>query len=1199
MVLVNDKKFKVYQLDTKASILSRLASEMSTLPKYLSPVEFPLPDQSEVTDLLQVIKRSAEKSMDFIKLIGKINKKKSLQDTLKNLDMERDVIQVWLSYNKELDNYASMNNMILQGVDETLKADGYFPQSGNIDSIWQDRARIRRELEDNIKSNQKLSKRNTDLYKTFDQVDEPLVYTDPKIERSQLDLEIAWKNITILEIFNAIVLNEKVPFATTNNYYKILKDFLPEENWISPQEKHELLIKLNDKVISDLEKYKDYTDVKIKLEGEIGQEKVTTSLKLINEKNYANREELINRLGNVFHNLPLDLSSSTETDVVALFYFPQERIDSYVLSDLIMNNPIFSSLMSSDESIKATKKKSDSSQPWLYVHFDHPNTGHLTASITQKYVDRSDPAMKEEDDEIFSHGSPYIRVRAKGKNIQAIIFFQETLAKLLVLYNQEYNSIVEAYQVFLPDFGQIEEIELPAYKKRIGTTAPEIFVKNYSRYCPVEKTPAIVNDERAEKHRQEGGQVMVFPRDKPEQGTLYPSDGKKQQNYICPNPEFPFPGVQINKLDNSEQYPFVPCCFKNDQTEKQGNYRLYYHGEVPGVKEKKQQELIITDKILGSEKYGELPVSLKKLFDILDMDSKYKYIRVGVSRSHSSFLEAVMMGLYIQTGILDLTDSEERINLVLQTRQDLSNDNFAPMAKQCMYDSTITEIQDFLHDDGKYLNPKLTMQLLEEYFNCNIFLFDREKMRLPRYTQSYYTKKRDAPCVFIYEHMGSESDHAKYPQCELIVRWNTTRGDDTQYSFPLEQKIGRGVQKVFSMLNSGYVLEEKISQVDFPLLDDEEVKISSQVIDSYGKTRQLNLTFQGKNLSIVTGPIPPLAVKITQDNYISTNLSIGKEFLLHYGILSSQTVQEGKLVELNGQIGTVKVSIPIQPDEIIEDLEINYSGIHYLRNIKSSLDIYNRNKRYARYITEYLFWLFSKYVRDNSILEITDKILASFAKKKMSVIENFSYDGNVAKNFSENSPLLVNGKLVVTSIDMMKRLLYVLKMYTLRDLKTLLTYVNRSGITNYYVDITDFDQYSTQVILQGDDSIDKWIQENRFVYTLHQEISIGQRLPYFFGNKKVAQQGENPVIFLAKNTTDLYTAIQTCVVWNRKGYFSMETDGDENGEYKYTFTLYSYVSRDEIVPRQVIGRKTPKKPIRVLGYKIDGQPFYTALMGLD
>ena len=39
--------------------------------------------------------------------------------------------------------------------------------------------------------------------------------------------------------------------------------------------------------------------------------------------------------------------------------------------------------------------------------------------------------------------------------------------------------------------------------------------------------------------------------------------------------------------------------------------------------------------------------------------------------------------------------------------------------------------------------------------------------------------------------MGSHSDHAKYPRCELISRWLTTESETHTYVFPYSGKIGK------------------------------------------------------------------------------------------------------------------------------------------------------------------------------------------------------------------------------------------------------------------------------------------------------------------------------------------------------------------------------------------------------------------------
>jgi hypothetical protein len=1186
MVLINGDEILVYKLDTDQTFLSRIASHFNTLPKYIYglPDNFISVEQLKIKDILSLIKKDASKSTDFDTFLEK-NK-----DRLGNLDTKKDILYVWLSYNKNMEDMSEYSSAILDQFADPFVKKEYFSSPKEFVQFWKTgRESVKKDLEIKIKQQKAESKKYTDLYEIFENIEEGLGFTEFNTERVMLSMILDLKDITILEIFNHLLLNESIPFAICKNYYKILKDYIPPEDW-TIQGDDSIMLKMHEKIIVDPAKHKDYTDVKISVSGDISKEIVSVLMKLTTERGYLSRDKFIDRFMNAFSNKnTIAYKNVDETEVLGVFYFPQERINTYVFSDLVMNNILFASLINIDESSKATKKKTESSQPWLYIHFNHPSTGHITAAITQKIVDRSDSIMREEDAEIFPHGQPYIRVRAKGRDRKSVEFFQEMFAKLLVLYGQKYNEIVEIYEQFIPDFGVVEQIDVPVLKQT--DLAPEIFVSNFSRYCSEERNPTIVSDKQAKKFAKEGKEVMTFPRNIPENGQTYLSDGKNQYNYVCLNPEFPYPGLQVNtKLSNSEEFPYLPCCFKNEQSNKSGGiYRKYYFGEELEIKDKKQQELITTDKILNVDKYGTLPNELQKLFEILDTNTNYKYIRIGVHRNHSSFLNAVMVGLHDQTGILDL-DETKREAKILEIRNELSAKNIATMARQCCYDETTNQISQNLANPEIYMDPKFYSQLLESYFNCNIFLFNRDKMVLPRFTQSFYKNHRVSDCVFIFEHWGSESDNAKYPQCELIIRWNTKKKDDTEYFFPYENKISRNMNKVFRLMNESYSLNKKIPETIFPIPD--EIKIISQTIDSYGKTRCVNVNYKGTVISIITDPIPPLPVVETNELY-KTKKDNALELLRKLGIEPSSQVAENPsepvLIQINSVLGNVGIAVPIHKSTIISGLSTFY-GVTYPQKDSSALDTFNNNKKIVRYMTEYLFWLFSNYIQNDNIEQITDKVLAKFAKKTFVIDPKHKYE-MVPKLFGNNNGIMRNGQMVVQSEEVIKRLMYILKLYSVRDIKTLRSYYIRRAITHYYVDITDFDYHPSQVILQGEDSIDKWIQESKFVNNIHRDIVVGQPIPYFFKNDLV----DEDKVFLAQNANSLEMAIAVGLNWQKYGYNSgMDTD---NTTKKYAFTLYSYVNSDNITVRKVTGKQTNSE-IRIMGYKLSGSPFYTTLLDL-
>ena len=70
-------------------------------------------------------------------------------------------------------------------------------------------------------------------------------------------------------------------------------------------------------------------------------------------------------------------------------------------------------------------------------------------------------------------------------------------------------------------------------------------------------------------------------------------------------------GLKQNKLKNADIYPYVPCCFKLDQKKKE-KFINYYEGKEIVKTEKKQNNIISTDKILKYNQFGTLPTNIEK-----------------------------------------------------------------------------------------------------------------------------------------------------------------------------------------------------------------------------------------------------------------------------------------------------------------------------------------------------------------------------------------------------------------------------------------------------------------------------------------------------------------------------------------------------------------------------------------------------------
>jgi len=89
--------------------------------------------------------------------------------------------------------------------------------------------------------------------------------------------------------------------------------------------------------------------------------------------------------------------------------------------------------------------------------------------------------------------------------------------------------------------------------------------------------------------------------------------------------------------------------------------------------------------------------------------------------------------------------------------------------------------------------------------------------------------------------------------------------------------------------------------------------------------------------------------------------------------LISQTVIGGTIKEINGTLGNVNVSIPINDGYKIDGILEKHHGLSYSEKNISLLEKYNKNKKLARYLVEYTLWVYSNYLNDNGIVDIIDE----------------------------------------------------------------------------------------------------------------------------------------------------------------------------------------------------------------------------------
>ena len=329
-------------------------------------------------------------------------------------------------------------------------------------------------------------------------------------------------------------------------------------------------------------------------------------------------------------------------------------------------------------------------------------------------------------------------------------------------------------------------------------------------------------------------------------------------------------------------------------------------------------------------------------------------------------------------------------------------------------------------------------------------------------------------------------------------------------------------------------------------------------------------------------PLPLLEVTTWIVTPISGKMAIQVAALLNMPI-TKQNVVNFMSKSYSGMLGNVEVTIPIiatEPDIDIPNFE---EGINYTEIISSRMSDYNLYKKLSRYIVAYMLWLYSSYLYNKE-----DISMYKFQEKYIKIDPNFVY-GHVGKVFSRESGVMSKGQLVVKSTETLKRLMYVLR---LENKDKILSYHTRTVIENYYSDITDFDQYQTQVILQGEQSVEKWINEHLMKhYELYDSIQLDHDYPYFFKNNLVED-----VVWLAQNTDTMDNAIGIWSTWyNEKynpGYTPISVYGSD-----YIFSLYSYRNKSDI-KKYTVGKGLIVDTLKIMAYKVNDQTLYTVLLPL-
>ena len=1182
-----EKSIPTFILDTTENIIRRIAVSFDTTKKYLYFVDG-VPDNFvdntvyRVENLLEIIKANE----NFNSLWNQIRDKISQQ----SLSIKTDILEPFIVYNQTLTTIPeNFIDTILFSIQEDIQNLNILEKREiNLRDIITRKRLIIERINSSIELEKTNAEKEARINREMQQTRVEKTYTDFELENISFEVFIESPKISIMEMFNNIVLNNDVPFANINNIYKVLsissgseqKEFLPNQDWITS---------LPDIILLKFKDNKEYSNCFVTIENKDDVELSIIKLTLtvsVSKKTEDIRNITIQKILNIFLNREtLRVAQVNDVKLKGVFYFPKKGLNKFVLSDMIMNDKRFSKFLAVDESVKASKKTES-----LYIHFNNPKTGEITANITERYSFKGDPNLKGKDIvNIFPYKTYYLRVKITSvNNINSILQFQQMISQLLKIYEDNFDTVFNFYKIYIPSFGQKEEPNIVIKPPKLKDLAPEVFVNGYPPTCPHQ--PSILDDNEVEEAKREGKAIMRFPKE--EDAT----DNFPVRNYVCNHEKAIYPGLRTNPLSNNDLVPFLPCCYEKDHNEIPGTeYRQYFFGDQPKGKFKFQQELILTNKFVGRDTFGTLPESLDRLFNVINNDKKYMYVRMGVTDSKSSFLECVLQGLYEKTGILKHKSDQARIKFINQYRTSLTTNKHLPICRQELYDYTIEQIQDKLNDYDQYFDPKLFVSILEKIYKCNIYVFNKNGLVLPRFQKKYFSSKVNSKVnLFIYQHRGSKNERATYDRCELIVKWDTG-GEDVEYTEDNKGSVSQKMRDIFNIVGKSYSFGNDVfgigSHQEFNYYSDSYI---AQGIDSYGKTIIIKFQYENKEGTMLTSPMQPLPVPEIKDWTINKiDLESALNFLISVHAQNIVQNQINNRVEnVSAMIGDILVNIPVIRSRPNPSFIVNLSSDDQnLYNKTVSINkVFNRNKKLARYISEYVLWLFSLFlVSRGEGRDDLEQAIEEF-KQTIEIDESFQYPSYIEKTFSRDSPLLRDGRIVVKSSEIANRLIYHLKMQLRRNENKVLNYYKIPSIENYYVDITDFDEHEQQIMIAGPESLQHWITEKSLkLNTFSNSIQIGIEEPYYFRNNLISDK-----IYLAQNTDSIEKAIKIALAWNETK-INIGNNFEVGDVDLVSYTLYSYKNNTEIKKYRV-NSELGETHIKIVGYKYNDYPLYTVLL---
>jgi hypothetical protein len=285
-----------------------------------------------------------------------------------------------------------------------------------------------------------------------------------------------------------------------------------------------------------------------------------------------------------------------------------------------------------------------------------------------------------------------------------------------------------------------------------------------------------------------------------------------------------------------------------------------------------------------------------------------------------------------------------------------------------------------------------------------------------------------------------------------------------------------------------------------------------------------------------------------------------------------------------------------------------------LKPKNTTVSQFNHNKKISKIIYQYGLFFMSRFMHaQDYTTPMNEQQLVQFINEHTVIKPDHVFTSrNLSSKYSINSQFVDGRKrLITTSNEMLVRLMYMLRLYQNTRFDELIGYKDKVHIDGFYDEISDFDEMPSQFLLESPEAVTGLIESYKTNNTVTKNVRVDHPRPYFMYNPVIKDQ-----IYLAQNVLPVYeeqtsedeevvvvksgleVATELVKFWDRYGYNgyadkAIANDvelGDRNVD------VYSYVNTQEIVN---LTKYENVVPGMVLGYLVNGESLYTALMPLS